>query len=129
MSKWLQQFSVFALALVGGAQFAVGSGVAKPICYGNNELDGMLVDFPGVMIDEDCSFKGVFGYILVQWDLTDDGEPTNIQLLNSSGSCVDGAVIQAVSKRRYGHVDECPGDAPRTALQLKMTVDGRERDK
>lgn len=50
---------------------------------------------------EQCRARGVQGRVVVQFDVTDEGETTNIRIVSSADSCLVRAVIRAVSGWRY----------------------------
>lgn len=48
-----------------------------------------------------CRAKGIEGVVLVQFDITDRGETTNIQIISSPDRCFDRDVIRAVRGWRF----------------------------
>lgn len=60
---------------------------------------------------ENCRAKGIEGAVIVQFDVTDRGEVTNVRIVSSDSSCFDRAVIKAVlgwkypSRAQYGVIE------------------------
>jgi len=50
---------------------------------------------------ENCRAKGIEGAVIVQFDVTDRGEVTNVRIMSSDSSCFDRAVIKAVLGWKY----------------------------
>lgn len=50
---------------------------------------------------EQCRARGAEGKVIVQFDVTDRGETTNIRIVSSADSCFERAVVRAVQGWRY----------------------------
>lgn len=53
---------------------------------------------------EACASKGIEGVVLVQFDVTAEGNVANIQVISSPNPCFNRAVIRAVSGWKYAPV-------------------------
>jgi protein TonB len=50
---------------------------------------------------ENCRAKAVEGTVIVQFDVTDRGDVTNVQIISSDNSCFDRTVIKTVLGWKY----------------------------
>ncbi|MEL7490529.1 MAG: TonB family protein [Pseudomonadota bacterium] len=48
-----------------------------------------------------CQSRGAEGVVLVQFDVTPDGDVINVQILESANSCFNSTVVRAVSRWKY----------------------------
>lgn len=73
-----------------------------PIGEAGPDLKGVrpIMKFPPAY-PEACKSRGAEGAVLVQFDITDRGEVTNVRVISSDNRCFDRAVVRAVLGWKY----------------------------
>jgi protein TonB len=94
-----------------------GPGVPIERIPGPTKTDGPVIDIittrptirPHPAYPENCRARGAQGVVIVEFDLTPEGDVVNPRIVSSANSCLDRTVLNTIQKWKYAPKQDSSG--------------------